>query len=208
MTLRARRHLHFHVATLTAAALAMALGAIPHDAEGRPGGGRGGGGRGAAMSIQRGGGMAARPAVGMRPSAGQRPSTGSRPGAGSRPEMGGRPASGNRPATGAGGSINSGNRGGDRINTRDVNIGNDVNIDVDRGWDNNGWNYHPVAAGIAFGAAAAVTSAVVGSTIYSLPPSCSTVYYSGVSYAQCGNVWYEPRYAGSSVNYIVVNPPY
>lgn len=65
-----------------------------------------------------------------------------------------------------------------------------------------------MAAGVAFGAAAAVTSAVVGSMIYSLPPSCSSVYYGGISYSHCGSVWYAPQYAGSSVTYVVVNPPY
>jgi len=29
----------------------------------------------------------------------------------------------------------------------------------------------------------------------------------GVAYQHCGNAWYQPRYAGSQVNYIVVNPP-
>jgi hypothetical protein len=29
----------------------------------------------------------------------------------------------------------------------------------------------------------------------------------GVAYQQCGNTWYQPRYAGTQVNYIVVNPP-
>jgi hypothetical protein len=99
-------------------------------------------------------------------------------------------------------------RGGNRVNTGNVNIGNDVNIDVDRGWDNDGWDYHPVARGVAFGTAAAVTSAVVGSMIYSLPPSCANRLYGGVTYSYCDGVWYQPQYAGSSVTYIVVNPPY
>ena len=103
---------------------------------------------------------------------------------------------------------NTVNQGGNRVNTGNVNIGNDVNIDVDNGWDNNGWDYHPVARGVAFGTAAAVTSAVVGSMIYSLPPSCANRLYGGVTYSYCNGVWYQPQYAGSSVTYIVVNPPY
>jgi hypothetical protein len=51
-------------------------------------------------------------------------------------------------------------------------------------------------------------AAVIGSTVYSLPPECVTVVSGGVTYRQCGSTWYEPHYAGSSVEYIVVNPPY
>ena len=29
----------------------------------------------------------------------------------------------------------------------------------------------------------------------------------GVAYQHCGSTWYQPRYAGTQVNYIVVNPP-
>lgn len=131
MTLHAPRHVHFHVATLTAAALAMALGAIPRDAEGRPGGGA----RGATTSNHRVGGDTI-------------------------------------------------NRGGDRVTTGGIDVGAEVNIDVDHGSDHDGWDDHRTAAGGAFGAAAAVTSTVGGAVIYSLPPS------------------------GSSVTHVVVNPPY
>ena len=41
----------------------------------------------------------------------------------------------------------------------------------------------------------------------SLPPSCSTVMVGNVAYQQCGSTWYQPRYAGSAVTYVVVNPP-
>ena len=29
----------------------------------------------------------------------------------------------------------------------------------------------------------------------------------GISYSQCGSTWYQPQYYGSSVQYVVVNPP-
>lgn len=61
---------------------------------------------------------------------------------------------------------------------------------------------------MAFGAAAAVTSAAVGSMIYSLPPGCATHPYGGYSYYSCGNVWYAPQYQGDSVTYVVVDSPY
>jgi hypothetical protein len=28
-----------------------------------------------------------------------------------------------------------------------------------------------------------------------------------MSYQQCGSTWYEPRFAGTSVSYVVVSPP-
>lgn len=82
---------------------------------------------------------------------------------------------------------------------RNVNVNryNNVHVDVD-----NRWN-HPVGTAVAIGA----TAAVVGSIIYSLPPSCSMVSVGGVTYQQCGSTWYQPRYSGTSVQYVVVNPP-
>ncbi len=72
-------------------------------------------------------------------------------------------------------------------------------------------NYRPVAravVGTAVVATAAVaTAAVVGSVVNSLPPSCSSVMVGNVAYQQCGSGWYQPHYAGSSVTYVVVNPP-
>jgi len=96
----------------------------------------------------------------------------------------------------------------DRNVNRDVNVNRNVNVDVDV--DRHGWgccDHHPVATGVAIGATAAVTAAVIGSVVYSLPPSCTSVIVSGISYQQCGSIWYQPQYAGSNVTYVVVNPP-
>jgi hypothetical protein len=103
---------------------------------------------------------------------------------------------------------------------RSVTRNGDVNrkVDVDRDLDVHGNFYggydrwgHPVAAGAAVGAAAgvagAVTSAALGSTVAVLPPSCSTVVVDGIGYSQCGSTWYEPYYSGTTVQYMVVNPP-
>ena len=38
---------------------------------------------------------------------------------------------------------------------------------------------------------------------YSLPPNCAPYN----AYYQCGNVWYQPQYQGSTVTYVVVNAP-
>jgi len=88
-----------------------------------------------------------------------------------------------------------------------VNVDRDVNVNVEGhrgccgGWDND---YHPVAAAAAVGSAIAVTSAVVGSMVRSVPPNCVPVNYGGMVYQQCGSTWYQPQ--GSQ--YVVVNPPY
>jgi len=93
-----------------------------------------------------------------------------------------------------------------------TNVHRNTNVNVNRRVDVNvnhrrGRYYHPVATGVAIGATAAVTAAVIGSVVYTLPPSgCTTVIRNGISYSQCGSVWYEPRYSGNSVTYVVVNP--
>jgi hypothetical protein len=130
-------------------------------------------------------------------------------------------AGANRGDIGSGnrGDVGSGNRNTDRSrgdtdrsrgdigSNNNINVDNDINIDADNGWGGD-WDYHPVAAGVAFGTAAAITSAAIGSMYYSLPPSCAPRPYNSVSYYYCGNSWYMPQYSGTSVTYTVVNPPY
>jgi hypothetical protein len=93
------------------------------------------------------------------------------------------------------------------VNRRDVNVNRNVDIDVDV----DRRRYHPVARAAATTAAvttaAVVTSAVVGSMVRTLPPACSAVVVNGLTYQNCGGAWYQPQYAGSSVTYVVVNPP-
>ena len=69
--------------------------------------------------------------------------------------------------------------------------------------------YHPapVARAAVVTGAAVATAAAVGTVASSVPPSCRPVMVGNVAYQQCGSTWYQPRYAGSQVNYIVVNPP-
>ena len=92
-------------------------------------------------------------------------------------------------------------------NVNNVNVDRNVNVNVEGnggccgGWDND---YHPVAAAAAVTAGVAVTSAVVGSFVRSVPPNCVPVNYGGMVYQQCGSTWYQPQ--GSQ--YVVVNPPY
>jgi len=68
-------------------------------------------------------------------------------------------------------------------------------------------NYHPVARGAVVGTAAVATAVAVGTVVRSIPPSCTSVMVGNVAYQQCGPTWYQPRYAGSQVTYVVVNPP-
>ena len=92
------------------------------------------------------------------------------------------------------------------VNNRNtnVNVNKNVNVDVNRrggGWDND---YHPVATAAAVTATVAVTSAVIGSMVRTIPPNCVPVNYAGMIYQQCGTVWYQPQ--GSQ--YVVINAPY
>jgi hypothetical protein len=84
---------------------------------------------------------------------------------------------------------------------RDVNVNRHVNVDVDYHRD------YDVGRAVATTAAVVATAAVVGSIARSLPPSCSAVVVNGVTYQNCGSSWYQPQYAGTSVQYVVVNAP-
>jgi hypothetical protein len=150
------------------------------DAQRRGGGGRGGGGfRGGGGGFSR---ASARPSVNHRPNISQRPATR---------------------------DINRGNfNQRDRnFNQRDINIDRDVNVDVDRNWNRDGCCYHHPIARAAVATAAVATAAAIGTTVYTLPASCSSVYVNGVTYEQCGNEWYQPQFVGTSAAYIVVAAP-
>jgi hypothetical protein len=92
------------------------------------------------------------------------------------------------------------------VNNVNVNRNTNVNVNVDRGCCSGGWDndYHPVATAAAVTATVAVTSAIVGSMVRTVPAGCVPVNYGGFVYQQCGTVWYQPQ--GSQ--YVVVNPPY
>jgi len=119
-------------------------------------------------------------------------------------------------AAGAGGSGGGGRQGAQVDNSKadartnnvrsssvnNVNVDRNVNVNVEGGgWDDD---YHPGATAAAVTAGVAVTSAVVGSRVRSVPPSCVPVNYGGMVYQQCGSTWYQAQ--GSQ--YVVVSPPY
>ena len=60
-------------------------------------------------------------------------------------------------------------------------------------------NYNPFAIAVAVTAGVAVTSAVIGSMTRTLPPACVPVLYGTMRYQQCGTVWYQPSYVGTTV---------
>lgn len=218
------------IAALLALGTALAEPAFARGGRGGGGGMRAGGGGGGArggggMQARGGGGVRASGSTSMsRPSGGgynrsasyQRPAGGgaaaaNRPAGGYNRTAAGGAAAANRPAGGynrtGGGSYNRSdvNRGGNRVNTGNINAGNNINIDNDGGW--GGWNDYPVGAGLAIGTAAAVTGAAIGSMMYSLPPSCAPYPYGGYSYYNCGGAYYEPRYEGDTVVYVTVPEP-
>jgi hypothetical protein len=91
-------------------------------------------------------------------------------------------------------------------NNRRVDRDIDVDIDVDHHgccYHNNGWG---VAAAVA--TTAVVTAAVVGTRVTVLPPACTVVYANGITYQQCGSVYYQPQFVGTSTTYVVVNSPF
>ena len=91
-----------------------------------------------------------------------------------------------------------------------INANKNVNVNVNNnnrgGCCNNGWDndYHPIATAAAVTATVAVTSAVIGSMVRTVPAGCVPVNYGGMIYQQCGSTWYQPQ--GSQ--YVVINPPY
>jgi hypothetical protein len=92
------------------------------------------------------------------------------------------------------------------VNNVHVNRNVNVNVEADRhgccgGWDND---YHPVATAAAVTATVAVTSAVIGSMVRTVPAGCVPVNYRGIVYQQCGSTWYQPQ----GTQYVVINPPY
>lgn len=98
------------------------------------------------------------------------------------------------------------------VNRTDVNVNTvnrtTVNVNTVRRTDvdvhvHGGYYYNP---GPSVGAVVA-TTLVVGAIVASLPPNCSTLIVNGITYHSCGGTYYQPRYSGSTVTYIVVTKP-
>ncbi|MCL1633962.1 DUF6515 family protein [Luteimonas sp. SX5] len=130
---------------------------------------------------------------------------------------GGHPSAATRPGDGGHGINSDASRTANYSANQDVNrntninnntnINRNVNVNIDDHDHWNDWDDRPFATAAAVTAGVAVTSAVIGSIVYSVPPSCTTVIVDGIGYSQCGSTWYQPRYSGTTVQYVVVNPP-
>ena len=60
---------------------------------------------------------------------------------------------------------------------------------------------------MAIGATAAITSAVIGSMVYTLPPACQTVVVDGIGYQAIAEARGISRgICGTCVQYVVVAP--
>ena len=67
--------------------------------------------------------------------------------------------------------------------------------------------YHPWAAAAVVGATAA-TAIAIGSQVTSVPADCVSVVANNVAYQHCGPTWYQPRYVGGNVQFVVVPAPW
>jgi len=103
-------------------------------------------------------------------------------------------------------SVNN-NRNTNSNRNTNVNVNSNRNVNVDIDVDNDRHHHHPVGTAVAVTTAAVVTAAVVGSIVHTIPPSCVPVQIGNAIYQQCGTTWYQPQYVGSSVQYVVINPP-
>lgn len=154
-------------------------------------------------------------------SAGNRGGGGNRGGSGNGGKMAQNSVSGANRSAAASRNDNdrNNNRNNNNNNNRNVNVNNsgnvrvggnnNVNIDIDNdrhGCCYHGNNYHPILTGVAIGAVAVTTSAIVGSYYRTLPPSCTTVIRNGITYSYCGSVYYQQTWSGDDVVYVVVNP--
>lgn len=101
------------------------------------------------------------------------------------------------------------NRNVNKNVNRNVNVNRHVDVNVHRHGYRGGYYGHNDGIGVGGAIAIGVAGLAVGSmvTAASMPPSCSMVAMNGITYQRCGSTWYQPQYAGSNVNYVVVNPP-
>ena len=83
------------------------------------------------------------------------------------------------------------------------NYNNNINVEV----NNNGCCYNNVNNAFVAVAAVAVTAAVIGSMVNTLPPACSMVVVNGITYQQCGSTWYQPQFVGGATTYVVIAAP-
>jgi hypothetical protein len=114
-------------------------------------------------------------------------------------------------------SVNNKNTNDVKRNTnvnRNTNVKRNTNIDVDRDIDVDidvdhryGGCCYRSGVGVAVATTAIVTAAVIGTRVTVLPPACTIVIINGFAYQQCGTVWYQPQFVGTTTSYVVVVAP-
>ena len=82
-------------------------------------------------------------------------------------------------------------------------VGTDRSVDIDLDVDQDRGRAR--AAVIPSGAVAADTS--LGSIVRTLPPGCSSTVVADIGYQNCSGTWYQPQYAGMTLQYLMVRPP-
>jgi hypothetical protein len=92
---------------------------------------------------------------------------------------------------------------------QNVDVNRNVNVNTSYHGDYYGGCccYHPVATAAAVTATAVATAAVVGAIVDRPPAGRVTTVVNGLAYQQCGNTWYQPQMSGTTMTYIVVDPP-
>nr|WP_321400543.1 hypothetical protein [uncultured Desulfobacter sp.] len=97
----------------------------------------------------------------------------------------------------------SGKHGGGHNTNVNVNVNHNGGGHHD---DHHDHHHHDVIGGVVAGA---ITGLAIGAivTAASMPSGCSDIIIGGIAYRQCGSTWYQPYYQGTTVQYIVVNPP-
>ena len=108
---------------------------------------------------------------------------------------------------GGGGHGGGGHGGGGHNTNINVNVNNHGGgPGGDPGHGHHDDHHHNVVGDIVAGA---ITGLAVGAIVAaaSMPSGCSDVVIGGIAYRQCGSTWYQPCYQGTTVQYVVVNPP-
>jgi hypothetical protein len=137
-----------------------------------------------------------------------------------------KPSTSARPATRPSASTRPAikDRSPSRINRdrdRDININRNVNIDRDVQFDRNHghrdnhhwdrwedeWDDYQDRQMVRDVVRTVGGIIAIGVIVDSLEPDCKPVAVNGMTYYQCNGTWYQPQYAGSAIQYVVINPP-
>ena len=99
--------------------------------------------------------------------------------------------------------------GGRKREGRDAGAGGDRESSRFAEWRYYGFSNHPseADASVAEDPDIVASSPAVGSVVTILPDDCVTTVVNGCVYRQCGSVWYQRQYTGSSDTWVVVRAP-